>query len=115
MVTDPTMTAILSAIAAGAHAAGLKRERGGLQRGTAWAERSGRVGLDWGELRLHHRPSENQVSAGLLLYQPLSRGGRTLVAGECTLTYRYSADEVVADVVAAIVDWLAMLAVPEPV
>ena len=43
----------------------------------------------WLELRLHHRPADNRLQAGLLAYQPLSRGGRTLVVGEQSLTYRF--------------------------
>jgi hypothetical protein len=90
---------------------GLTRQRGGLARGVAWAEASGRAPDGaWLELRLHHRPSEQRLQAGLLAYQPLSRGGRTVVVGERTLSYRYEPDEVSGHLFEDVSSWLRRIA-----
>jgi hypothetical protein len=90
---------------------GLTRQRGGIARGVAWAEASGR-GADgaWLELRLHHRPAEQRLQAGLLAYQPLARGGRTAVIGESTLNYRDAAEEVSHHLADDVSNWLRRLA-----
>src|SRR5215207_11435104 len=78
--------------------AGLTRQRGGIARGVAWAEASGRAADGaWLELRLHHRPTDHRLQAGLLAYQPLARGGRTVVIGEQSLSYDYEPSEVSMD------------------
>jgi hypothetical protein len=90
---------------------GLTRRRGGIARGVEWAELAGRADDDtFYELRLHHRPIEARVQAGLLGYLPLTRGGRTIVVGETSVTYGSSADEVTGDVLTSVRSWLAQLA-----
>jgi hypothetical protein len=87
--------------------AGLTRQRGGIARGVAWAEASGRAADGaWLELRLHHRPSERRLQAGLLAYQPLSRGGRTAIVGERTLSYLDAAQEVSHHLADDVSSWL---------
>ena len=77
-IFDDALAGIVSALDPYATAAGLVRRRGGLARSIAWAEISGRLpDHSWAELRVHHRPKERTLSAGLLVYQPLARGGRT--------------------------------------
>jgi hypothetical protein len=65
------------------------------------------------ELRLHHRPSEHRLQAGLLAYQPMSRGGRTIVVGERSLNYRFDPVEVSLDLADDVSDWLRRLVVDE--
>ena len=67
----------------------------------------------WVELRLHHRPSEHRLQAGLLAYQPMSRGGRTVVVGERSLNYRYEPTEVSLDLAEDVSDWLRRLTVSD--
>jgi len=90
---------------------GLRRQRGGIARGVAWAEASGRAADGaWLELRLHHRPAEHRLQAGLLAYQPLARGGRTAVVGECALSYRDAPQEVAHHLTDDVADWLRRVA-----
>lgn len=84
---DDVLRDIVAAITPKAHDAGLRRMRGGIARGISWAEMSGRqTDGGWVELRLHHRPNEGRLQAGMLLYHPLSRGGRTEILGEASYT-----------------------------
>jgi hypothetical protein len=87
-VMDDVLLGIVGQIKDEATAAGLIRQRGGIARGVSWAELSGR-GSDgsWIEMRLHHRPIEQRLQAGLLRYLPLGRGGRTEILGEHAMTY----------------------------
>lgn len=87
--------------------AGLVKQRGGMARGVAWAEAAGR-GVDdaWIELRLHHRPSDRRLQAGLLSYEPMSRGGRTIVIGERSLGYSYDPNEVAHHLGDEVANWL---------
>ena len=62
------------------------------------------------ELRLHHRPSERRIQAGLLAYQPLARGGRTTVVGEQSLNYTYDPDEVSHHIADSVSRWLIQIA-----
>jgi hypothetical protein len=113
---DHVLVALMQGLRLDLAGAGLVRERGGLARGVAWAEASGR-GPDgaWLELRLHHRPSEQRLDAGLLAYQPLARGGRTIVLGERSVSYRFEPGEVTGDLADALADWLcAVSAAPSP-
>ncbi len=90
---------------------GLSKQRGGIARGVAWAEASGRAADGaWLELRLHHRPTEHRLQAGLLAYQPLARGGRTAVVGECELNYEDVPQEVAHHLADDVSDWLHRLA-----
>ena len=117
-ILDGVLAELVTGLRVDLAAAGLSRQRGGIARGVAWAEASGR-GPDgaWLELRLHHRPSERRLDGGLLAYQPVARGGRTVVIGERALEYALDAGEmsgVLADEVAA---WLRAAAdrrAPEP-
>jgi hypothetical protein len=117
-ILDDVLAELVTGLRADLAAAGLSRQRGGIARGVAWAEASGR-GPDgaWLELRLHHRPTERRLDGGLLAYQPVARGGRTVVVGERALEYALDAAEmsgVLADEVAA---WLRVAAerrAPEP-
>ncbi|MBA2446997.1 MAG: hypothetical protein H0V51_03125 [Chloroflexi bacterium] len=113
---DHVLVALIQVLRVDLAGAGLVRERGGLARGVAWAEASGR-GPDgaWLELRLHHRPSEQRLDAGLLAYQPLARGGRTIILGERSASYRFEPGEVTGDLAHAVSDWLRAVSVtPSP-
>ncbi len=106
-IPDDVLATLIAGLRADLAVVGLVRERGGVARGVAWAEASGR-GPDgaWLELRVHHRPSERRLDAGLLAYLPLARGGRTRVVGESSASYRDEADEVAERVAGEVVDWL---------
>lgn len=106
-ILDDVLAGLVAGLKTDLGDAGLTRLRGGLARGVAWAEASGRASDgSWLELRLHHRPSENRLQAGLLAYQPLSRGGRTVVVGERSVTYRYEPAEVSGVIFDDVSDWL---------
>lgn len=111
-ILDDTLASLVDGLKNDLSEAGFTRQRGGLARGVAWAEASGR-GSDgaWLELRLHHRPSERRLQAGLLAYQPVARGGRTIVVGERSLSYRYDPDEVAPDLADDVATWLRRLVV----
>lgn len=110
-ILDDTLAALSAAITADPRGSLLPRVRGGLSRGVAWVERSGRLPDGaWGELRLHHNAAEQRLQAGALVYLPLSRGGRANVVGERSLTYRLAPSEVEADLAEEIIRWLALLA-----
>ena len=106
-IPDDVLLTLMTSLRVELADAGLTRERGGMARGVAWAEASGR-GPDgaWLELRLHHRPSERRLDAGLLAYQPLARGGRTVVLGERSASYRYEASEVAEHLAEVVGGWL---------
>jgi len=109
---DPTLTDIVERLSERLDAAGLTRLRGGFSNGVHWAERSGRSpDGSWLELRLHHWTDRRTVSAGLVEYQPLSRGGRTEERGQHSVAYKDSDSETLALVVVAlepvIAEWLA--------
>jgi hypothetical protein len=87
--------------------AGLIRLRGGLARGVAWAEASGRAPDGaWLELRIHHRPADRRLDAGLLAYLPLARGGRTRILGERSAEYDLAPNEVADYMAAEVASWL---------
>jgi hypothetical protein len=110
-ILDDVLAGLVSGVSTDLIEAGLVRQRGGRARGVAWAEAAGR-GPDgaWLELRLHHRPTERRLDAGLLAYQPLARGGRTRVVGERTETYRYQPAEVIDHLAESLGDWLRAVA-----
>jgi hypothetical protein len=112
-ILDDALAGVVDALTNNLATAGLTRTRGGLVRGIAWAEASGRVNGDWYELRLHHRPVERRLQAGLLAYQSLSKGGRTLVVGEDSLTYAEQPEERMTEIVDAITGWLRTLDDPD--
>jgi hypothetical protein len=110
-ILDDVLAGLVDGLKTDLADAGLVRVRGGLARGVAWAEASGRAADGaWLELRLHHRPADNRLQAGLLAYQPLSRGGRTVVVGEQSLSYSYEATEVSSDLLEEVSHWLRRLA-----
>lgn len=110
-ILDDVLAGLVDGLKTDLADAGLVRVRGGLARGVAWAEASGRAADGaWLELRLHHRPAGNRLQAGLLAYQPLSRGGRTVVVGEQSLTYRYEPTEVSLDLLEEVSAWLRQVA-----
>src|SRR3954469_5775582 len=110
-ILDDVLAGLVDGLKTDLGDAGLVRVRGGLARGVAWAEASGRAADGaWLELRLHHRPADNRVQAGLLGYQPLSQGRRTVVVGERSMTYRYEASEVSLDVLEDVSSWLRRIA-----
>ena len=110
-ILDDVLAGLVAGLKSDLSEAGLTRQRGGLARGVAWAEASGRAPDGaWVELRLHHRPSERRLQAGLLAYQPLARGGRTVVVGEQSLNYTYDADEVSHHLADAVSRWLIQIA-----
>jgi hypothetical protein len=109
-VMDEALGGILAALVDDLKAANLHRQRGGIAKGTSWAEISGR-GSDgsWVELRVRHMPTERRLEATLLAYQPLGRGGKTLALGERSLTYRLGTAGVADALVGEIKEWLAAL------
>lgn len=107
MITDDVLRTIVDGLADDLHTVRMERRRGGIQRGVAWAEASGRLDDgSWAELRVHHKPMEQLLQAGLLVYQPLSRGGRTEVKGEVSLTYRLAPAEIADEAERQIRMWL---------
>src|SRR5918998_1110568 len=79
-ILDDVLAELVGGLKSDLTGAGLTRQRGGLARGVAWAEASGRAADGaWLELRLHHRPTERRLDGALLAYQPVARGGRTVV------------------------------------
>ncbi len=110
-ILDDVLAGLVDGLKSDLSDAGLVRVRGGLARGVAWAEASGRAADGaWLELRLHHRPADHRLQAGLLAYQPLSRGGRTIVVGEQSLNYRYEPIEVSPDLLEDVSSWLRRIA-----
>ena len=110
-ILDDVLAGLVAGLKGDLSEAGFTRQRGGLARGVAWAEASGRAPDGaWMELRLHHRPSEHRIQAGLLAYQPLARGGRTIVVGEQSLNYTYDADEVSHHIADEVSRWLTQIA-----
>src|SRR5918999_6427636 len=115
-ILDDVLAGLVAGLKSDLTGAGLTRQRGGLARGVAWAEASGRASDGaWLELRLHHRPSEHRLQAGLLAYQPLSRGGRTVVVGERSLSYRFEPAEVSHHLADDVSTWLRRVTVDEGV
>src|SRR5436309_4377429 len=110
-ILDEVLAGLVDGLKTDLADAGLVRVRGGIARGVAWAEASGRAADGaWLELRLHHRPTEHRLQAGLLAYQPLARGGRTAVVGECELNYEDVPQEVAHHLADDVSDWLRRLA-----
>jgi hypothetical protein len=110
-ILDDVLAGLVAGLKGDLSEAGLTRQRGGLARGVAWVEASGRApDGSWMELRLHHRPSERRVQAGLLAYQPLARGGRTTVVGEQSLSYTYDPGEVSHHLADSVSGWLIQVA-----
>jgi hypothetical protein len=110
-ILDDVLAGLVAGLKNDLAGAGLTRQRGGLARGVAWAEASGRAADGaWLELRLHHRPSDHRLQAGLLAYQPLARGGRTVVVGEQSLNYRYEPSEVADHLADDVSGWLRRVA-----
>lgn len=109
-ILDDVLAGLVAGLKSDLAEAGLTRQRGGLARGVAWAEASGRAPDGaWLELRLHHRPSEHRLQAGLLAYQPLARGGRTVVMGDQSLSYTYDPDEVSHHIADDVARWLQVI------
>lgn len=104
---DETLASIVESLSADFTAAHMTRQRGGMIRGVAWAEVAGR-GDDsaWYELRMHHKPGEKLVQAGMLAYQSLAKGGRTIVIGESYANYTAEPSEVIAALVSEISAWV---------
>jgi hypothetical protein len=110
-ILDDVLAGLVDGLKTDLADAGLVRVRGGLARGVAWAEASGRAAaVSCGERRVHHRPAVNRLQAGLLAYPPLSRGGRTVVVGEQSLTYQYEPIEVSLDLLEEVSAWLRRVA-----
>ena len=108
--TDQALLDVIERIREPARRAGFARERGGLVRGRAWAELSGRLSDgSWCELRLHHTDRERKMQAGLLIYRPLAQGGRTEVVGDVAVPYHLNANEAVGGIADAATIWLETL------
>lgn len=106
-ITDDALSAIMAGLTDDLHTVQMGRRRRGISRGVAWAEASGRLADgSWAELGVHHKPMEQLLQAGLLVHQPLSRGGRTEVKGEMSVSYRMAPAEVAAEVERQIRMWL---------
>ncbi len=115
-ILDDVLAGLVAGLKSDLSEAGLTRQRGGLARGVAWAEASGRASDgSWLELRLHHRPSERRLQAGLLAYQPLARGGRTVVLGDQSLSYTYDPGEVAHHLADDVARWLHQIAAQKDV
>jgi hypothetical protein len=117
-ILDDVLAELVTGLRVDLAAAGLSRQRGGIARGVAWAEASGR-GPDgaWLELRLHHRPTDRRLDGGLLAYQPVARGGRTVIIGERALEYALDASEMSGVLADEVAGWLRNAAerrAPEP-
>lgn len=107
VTTDQTLVGIVDRLQAQLDAIGAKRRRGGIARGVGWLEVAGRAPDGaWMELRLHHRPSELRLQAGLLAYQPLTKGGRTIVVGEASVHYDGEIGSDVEQLIETIETWL---------
>lgn len=106
-ILDNVLAELVTGLSSDLKATGLTRQRGGIARGVAWAEASGR-GPDgsWLELRLHHRPTDRRLDGGLLAYTPVARGGRTVVVGERTLEYALQATELSSVLADDVARWL---------
>lgn len=86
--TDDVLAGIVTAVRDVAAGAGLTRERRGFARGGGWATVVGRAGdQTWYELRLRHHPVKRKITAGLLGYLSMAKGGRTVVVGENSISY----------------------------
>jgi hypothetical protein len=110
MNTDQTLVDILNDVEAQAVALGLKRSRGGIARGVAWGEMSGRLAAGgWAELRVHHHPSKRLLQAGLLVFLPIYKGGRTHNVGAIERTYNVESKEHRDEIVLEISRWLGLL------
>jgi hypothetical protein len=110
-ILDAVLADLVIGLKSDLSGAGLTRQRGGIARGVAWAEASGRAADGaWLELRLHHRPTDHRLQAGLLAYQPLSRGGRTVVVGEQSLDYQDEPAEVAHHLAGDVSTWLRRIA-----
>ncbi len=84
-IMDEILATIVGTVKERSIEAGFTRSRGGIVRGVEWAEIAGRgTSGAWYELRMHHRPQDGLLQAGMLAYQPLTQGGRTIVVGEST-------------------------------
>ena len=106
-ILDEVLADIMLGLKSDLKEVGLSRQRGGIARGVAWAEASGRAADGaWLELRLHHRPTDRRLQAGLLAYLPMARGGRTAVIGECSLNYREAPQEVAHHMADDVAAWL---------
>jgi hypothetical protein len=106
-VVDQVLARILESVSRELQDVGMRRQRGGIARGVAWAEVAGRAPDGaWLELRVHHRPAERRLDAGLLSYEPIARGGRTIVVGERSAPYSYDPDDVLDPLIDAVRDWL---------
>ncbi len=110
-IPDDVLAGLIATVRGELAEIGMVRERGGLARGVAWAEASGR-GPDgaWLELRVHHRPVEHRLDAGLLAYEPIARGGRTVILGERSLRYQYDATEVADHLAEELSAWVQLVA-----
>jgi hypothetical protein len=110
-ILDEVLADIMLGLKSDLTEVGLRKQRGGIARGVGWAEASGYAADGgWLELRLHHRPTEHRLQAGLLAYQPLARGARTTVVGECELHYQDAPQEVAHHLADDVSDWLRRLA-----
>jgi hypothetical protein len=106
----PGLAPIVDAIRAQAIDLGMTQVRVGVAKPTTWVEVAGRTADGaWLALRLHHRPTQHRIQAGVLASQPLARGGGTTVIGDVTRTYRSGPQEVTPDVIREIRGWLASL------
>ena len=106
-ILDDVLAEMVTGLRPNLASTGLRRQRGGIARGVAWAEASGRGPDDsWLELRLHHRPADRRLDAGLLAYVPVTRGGRTQVIGERALEYALDAREMSGVLQDEVAGWL---------
>jgi hypothetical protein len=107
---DPILHQMVTALAGDCEIAGLIRQRGGIARGVAWVEVSGR-GADgaWYEMRLHHRANEKRIDGAMLVYQPIIAGGRTIELFKATLIYYPDPSAAQAEIIRLALKALSML------
>lgn len=80
-ILHETLRDVVAATTPATTGAGLTRRRGGMVRGTHWAELAGRhANGAWYELRLHLLVDGTLVG-GLLEYRPVHQGGRSREIG----------------------------------
>lgn len=107
-IMNETLQTVADALKGDAAQAGMVRMRGGMARGVSWLEISGRDARDaaWYEARFHAR-NDGRLQGGLLAYQPLSRGGRTIVVGE--QSYDETTEATTQALIDVARDWIALV------
>jgi hypothetical protein len=88
--------------------AGLRRRRSGKMGGTDWIEAAGHAhgSRSYLELRIHLRPAQQLVQAGLVAYRPLAEGGKTDLLAEVEEPYVDDPNPALRLVEQQVAEWL---------